>query len=139
MKPNYILHSNYSDLKAVLIEKFNRTLLHIINKSMFINGDGNWVDILNDAVITYNKNILSKIKMAPVDASNNPEKVGYSFNFKNIKRKLKVGDYVRNADKGNIFSQEYTSSWKRKLFKIKEVLKTQPPTYRIEEFNGEIT
>ena len=33
------LYSTYSDLKAVFIERFNRTLLHIINKPMFINGD----------------------------------------------------------------------------------------------------
>ena len=25
--------------------------------------------------------------------------------------KLKVGDYVRNADKRNIFSEGYTSNW----------------------------
>ena len=39
------LYSTYSDLKAVFIERFNRTLLHIINKPMFIKGDGNWVNI----------------------------------------------------------------------------------------------
>ena len=41
------LYSSYSDLKAVFLERFNRTLLHIINNPMFINGDGNWVKILN--------------------------------------------------------------------------------------------
>ena len=71
------LFSTYSDLKAVFIERFSRTLLHIINKSMFINGDGNWLNILNDAVITYNNNIHSTINMTPVDASNNPDKVKY--------------------------------------------------------------
>ena len=55
------LYSIYSDLKAVFIERFNRTLLHIINKPMFLNGDGNWVNILNDAVVTYNNNIHSTI------------------------------------------------------------------------------
>ena len=59
------------------MERFNRTLLHIINKPMFINGDGNWVNILNDAVITYNNNIHSTFIMTPVDASNNPDKVRY--------------------------------------------------------------
>ena len=44
---------------------------------MFINGVGNWVNILNDALITYNKNIHSAINMTPVDASNNPYKVKY--------------------------------------------------------------
>ena len=46
------LYSTYSDLKAVFIERFNRTFLHIINKPMFINGDGNWVNLLKDAVTT---------------------------------------------------------------------------------------
>ena len=123
------LYSTYSDLKAVFIERFNRTLLHIINKPMFINGDGNWINILNDAVKTYNNNIHSTINMTPVDASNNPDKVKYSLIYRNIKPKLKVGVYVRNVDKRNIFSKGYIYNWNRELFKINEVLKTQPPTY----------
>ena len=43
------LYSITSDLKAVFIERFNRTLLHFINKPMFINGDGNWVNIMMQA------------------------------------------------------------------------------------------
>ena len=105
---------------------------------MFINGDGNWVNIKNDAVVTYNNNIHSTINMTPVDASNNPDKVKYTFSFKNIKPKLKVGDYVTNADKRNIFSKGYASNWNRELFKVNEVLKTQPPTYKTEDINGEI-
>ena len=96
----------------MFIERINRTLLHIINKPMFINGDGNWVNMLNDAVITYNNNIHSTINMTPVDASNNPDKVILTFSFKYIngkpgyaQPKLKVADYVRNADKRNIFSK----------------------------------
>ena len=65
-------------------------------------------------------------------------KIIYSFSFKNFKPKRKVGDYVRNADKRNIFSKGYTSNWNRELFKVNEVLKTQPPTYKIEDINGEI-
>ena len=40
----------------------------------------------------------STINMTPVDASNNPDKVRNSFNIKNTKPKLKIGDYVRKAD-----------------------------------------
>ena len=133
------LYSTYSDLKAVFIERFNRTLLLIINKPMFINGDSNWVNILNDAVITYNNNIHSTINMTPVDASNNPDKVRYIISSSTkIEPKFEVGDYVRNADKRNIFSKGYTSDWNRELFKVNEVLKTQPITYKIEDINGEI-
>ena len=112
---------------------------------MFINGDGNWVNILNDAVITYNNNVHSTINMTPVDASNNPDKIKYYVSetvsqMKSTKAtpKLNVGDYVRNADKRNIFSKGYTSNWNRELFKVNEVLKTQPLTYKIEDINGEI-
>ena len=132
------LYSTYSDLKAVFIERFNRTLLHIISKPMFINGEGNWVNIINDAVVTYNNNIHSTINMTPVDASNNPDKVRYYVKSTKAKPKFKIGDYVRNADKRNIFSKGYTSDWNRELFKINEVLKTQSPTYKIEDINGEI-
>ena len=113
-----ILYSTHSDLKAVFIERFIRALIHIINKPMFINGDGNWVNILNEAVISYNNNIHSTIRMTPVDASYNPFKVRYikepalqiiSTSTK-IEPKFKVGDYVRNADKRNIFSKSYTSN-----------------------------
>ena len=76
--------------------------------------------------------------MTPVDASNNPDKVKFTFSFQNNKFKLKVGDYVRIADKRNIFCKGYTSIWNIKVFKIKEVLKNQPPTYRIDDMNGEI-
>ena len=122
----------------MFIERFNRTLLHIIDKPMFINGDGNWVNILHDAVILYNNKSHSTINMTPVDASNNPDKVKYYVNSIKAKIKFKVGDYVRKADKRNIFSKGYTSNWNRKLFKVNEVLKTQPPTYKIEDMNGEI-
>ena len=81
----------------MFIERFNRTLLHIINKPMFINGDGNWVNILNDAVITYNNNIHSTINMTSVDASNSPDKVKYFVKATKATPKLKVGDYVRNG------------------------------------------
>ena len=76
--------------------------------------------------------------MTPVDASNNPDKVKYSFIYRNNKPKLKVSDYVRNAGKRNIFSKGYTSNWNGELFKVNEILKTQPPTYKIEDMNGEI-
>ena len=122
----------------MFIERFNRTLLHIINKSMFINGVGNWVKILNDAVIAYNNNIHSTINMTPVDASNNPDNVRYYVKSTKATPKFNVGDYVGNADKRNIFSKGYTSNWNRELFKVNEVLRTQPPTYKIEDMNGEI-
>ena len=61
--------------------------------------------------------------MTPVDDSNNPDIVRYYVKSAKATPKLKFGDYVRNADKRNIFSEGYTSNWNRELFKVNEVLK----------------
>ena len=45
----------------------------------------NWVNILNDAVKTYNEIIHSSFEMTPLDASNNPHKVNNTFSLKIIK------------------------------------------------------
>ena len=76
--------------------------------------------------------------MTPVDASNNPDKVKYYVKSTKATPKFKVGDYVRNAEKRNIFSKGYTSNWNRELFKVNELLNTQPLTYKIENNNGDI-
>ena len=89
---------------------------------MFIDGDGNWVSILNDAVIRCNNKTHSTINMTHVAASNDPDKIKYTFSFKKFKPKIKIGDYVRNADKRHIFSKEYTSNLNREIFEVNEVL-----------------
>ena len=54
--------------------------------------------------------------MAPVDASNNPDKVKYYVKSTKATPKVKVVVYVRIADKLNNFSKGYTSNWYRELF-----------------------
>ena len=103
---------------------------------MFINVDGNWVKMINDAVIIYNNSIHSTFNMTPVDASNDPDKVKCYVKSTKATPTLKVGDYCRNAYKCNIYSKGYTSNWNRELFKVNEVQKNQPPTYKIEDMNG---
>ena len=69
------LYSTCSDLNSAIIERFNKKLLHIISKPMFINGHRNWANPIKEAVVTYNNKKHTAMKMIPVDASNHPEKV----------------------------------------------------------------
>ena len=71
--------------------------------------------------------------MTPVDASNNSDKTKNYVKSSKATSKLKVGDYFRNADKRNLFSNGYTSKWNRELFKVNEVLKTKTSTCKIKE------
>ena len=49
--------------------------------------------------------------MTPVDAFINPDNIKNYVKSTKATPKLKFGDYVRNADKRNIFSEGYTFSW----------------------------
>ena len=46
LKQNQIeIYSTHSDLKAVFIERFNRTLIDLIKEPMYIEGTGNWLEL----------------------------------------------------------------------------------------------
>ena len=135
------LFSTYSDLKAVFIKRSISSLLHIINKAMFINGDGNCVNLLNDDIATNKNGIHSTINRTPVDAFKNSDKVKSiitSSKSSYTQPKHKVGDYVRNVDKRNIFSKDTHLIGIENFLKLTKFQK-QPPTYKIEETDGEIT
>ena len=139
LKQNEIeIYSTYSDLKAVFIERFNRTLIDLIKIPMYIQGTGNWLDCLQDSVEKYNNKKHSAIQMTPHQKSNSPN-ICYE-NISKIKKepKFKIDDFVRIPDKRNIFSKQSTTNWSRELFKIKNVNNTNPVTYTICDENQEI-
>ena len=47
-----------------------------------------------------------------------------------------MGDYVRVADKWNIYSKSYTTNWNRELFEIHKVNPNNPVTYGLEDENN---
>ena len=55
-----------------------------------------------------------------------------------LKQNLKSVMMLGRLKNATFFSKGYISNWNRKLFNVNEVLKTQPPTYKREDMNGEI-
>ena len=51
---NIQIYSTNSDLKAVFVERFNRTLLDLIKEPMYIEGKGSWLNHLDAALQKYN-------------------------------------------------------------------------------------
>ena len=144
---NIQIYSTHSDLKAVFVERFNRTLLDLIKEPMYIEGKGSWLNHLDAALQKYNNRVHGTTKMTPFEASNNS--LLPSNNNKKVPRdsyrsfaqsfaKFQVGDYVRVPDKRNIYSKGYTTNWNRELFKIHSINKTNPVTYTLNDENGEI-
>ena len=68
--------------------------------------------------------------MTPVDASNNPDRVKYSFSFKILI--FEDVDYVRNSNKRKISAKKYTSNCNREIVKKSIVKKFKITTINIK-------
>ena len=144
---NIQIYSTNSDLKAVFVERFNRTLLDLIKEPMYIEGKGNWLNHLDAALDKYNNRVHGTTKMTPFEMSFNtliraasPNLIpkNDNNNHNNKLPKFQVGDFVRVPDKRNIYSKGYTTNWNRELFKIHSINKTNPVTYTLNDENGDI-
>ncbi|XP_070161396.1 uncharacterized protein [Polyergus mexicanus] len=70
MKQNKINHySTYSDKKAAIVERFNRSLKELMWKQFSIQGNYKWVDILPNLLNIYNNRKHRTIGMTPCEAS----------------------------------------------------------------------
>ena len=134
---NIHIYSTHSDLKAVFVERFNRTLLDLIKEPMYIEGKACWLN-LNAAMEKYNNRVHGKTKMTPFEMVTNTNKIINIKINKNEKiPKFQVGDYVRVPDKRNIYSKGYTTNWNREFFKIHKINPTNPVTYGLVDENNE--
>ena len=137
LKQNEIqIYSTHSDLKAVFVERFNRTLLDLIKEPMYIEGKACWLNHINSALDKYKNRVHTTTRMTPFEASNKPIDPP-TFVNKPKQPKFQVGDYVRVPDKRNIYSKGYTTNWNRELFKIQKINPTNPITYTLEDENNE--
>ena len=146
---NIQIYSTNSDLKAVFVERFNRTLLDLIKEPMYIEGKGNWLNHLDAALDKYNNRVHGTTKMTPFEMSFNtliratattasPNLIPNNNKLHTASPKFQVGDFVRVPDKRNIYSKGYTTNWNRELFKIHSINKTNPVTYTLNDENGDI-
>ena len=105
---NIQVYSTNSDLKAVFVKRFNRTLLDLIKEPMCIEGKGNWLNHINNALDKYNNRIHGTTKMTPFEMTFNkpiPNLIpnNDNNNHNNKLPNIQVGDFVRVPDKRNIY------------------------------------
>ena len=132
------IYSTHSDLNAVFAERFNRTLLDLIKKPMYIEGKACWLNHIDAAMEKYNNRVHGTTKMTPFEMVTNTNKIINIKINKNEKiPKFQVGDYVRVPDKRNLYRKGYTTNWNRELFKIHKINNTNPVTYGLVDENNE--
>lgn len=138
---NINLYSTYSDKKASICERFNRTLKTKMWKMFSMQGSHKWIDILPDLVNDYNNSVHRSIKMKPNKVTADDEerlvKLLNKSSFKVKKPKFKVGDHVRISRLKPIFEKGYTPNWTPEIFTVTKVQKTKPITYKLMDYRKE--
>ena len=138
-----IYHTN-SHLKAVVIERFNRSLRELMMKEFVKNNNTVWYNILPNLIKIYNNRYHSTIKMKPTEVNKNNEKYIkeniYSYNKTSKIPKFKINDLVRiSLKRRDIFDKPSGNiKWSEELFKIHSINKSNVITYKIKDLNDEI-
>ena len=138
---NIKLYSTYSNLKASIVERFNRTLKSKMWKKFSLQGNYKWLDILSNLVSEYNDTKHGTIGMKPkyVNACNEID-VLKKFNverWNKMRPKFKLGDKVRISKSKHIFEKGYTPNFTTEVFTIYKVKNTVPHTYLLKDYEGE--
>lgn len=143
-----IIHfSTKSDMKAAVVERFNKTLKEKIYKFLSIKpGNSRFIDELQALVTSYNNTFHSSLGRAPSEVTNcTLGKVVWNLYghlwSKNRKEKtdpFAVGDVVRISSRKYPFSKRYKGNWTEEIFKIYQVKQALPQKiYKIADLNGE--
>ena len=145
MKINNVkIYYTHSNLKAVVIERFNRSLRELMMKDFVKNNNTVWYNILPELIKTYNNRYHRTIKMKPIDVNKSNEKyiknTVYNYNITNKKPKFKINDLVRiSLKRRELFDKPSGNiKWSEELFKIYKINKSNVITYKIKDLNNEI-
>ena len=96
---NISIYYTNSHLKAVNIERYNRSLRELMMKEFVKNNNTVWYNILPKLIKIYNNRYHSTIKMKPIEVNKNNERYIkqniYTYNKTNKFPKYKINDLVR--------------------------------------------
>ena len=141
---NVKIYYTNSYLKAVVIERFNRSLRELMMKHFIKNNNTVYYNILPKLLKIYNNRYHSTIKMKPIKVNKNNEKYIkeniYTYNKTTKIPKFKIGDLIRiSLKRRNIFDKPSGNiKWSEELFKIHSINTSNVITYKIKYLNGEI-
>jgi len=132
----------YSNVKASICERVNRTIKEKLYRRFSLQGNYVWHNIIQPVVDEYNATKHSKTKLAPKDVTKDDERhlleTVYNYPTKIVKKcKFKVGDYVRLSKYRGPFVKGYLARWGTEQFRIVERNKQYPEKYKVEDKKGE--
>ena len=132
------LYHNFSDKKAAIVERFNRTLMMRLQKIFEHQKKRVYFNILPEVLSSYNKTYHTSIQNTPNHVSSENKFDTWLVIYKNLftrdwpeKSKLQKNDIVRIKRLKQTFEKGYAQNFSNKLFKIVNVHSTKPFTYSL--------
>ena len=133
--------SENDDIKAAVVERFNRTLKGAMWRYLTHVSSGRYVDVLPQLVSSYNNTYHRSIKMAPSEVNAQNESIVrkrlYPLKNVTVKWRYNVGQTVRLKQTKRVFKKGYEPSWTEEIFTIASLYPSDPPTYILNDFSGE--
>ena len=141
---NVELFSVYSEKKAAIVERFQRTLQDRLYRAFTFQGNYKWLDILPQIIDSYNHSYHRSIKNFPVNVNDMNETSVWATQYKQLKKptkdpKFKIGDVVRIPKHRGVFAKGYIEKWTDEEFTITAInSKYVPHLYTLSDLNNQI-
>ena len=144
--------SKDKDIKAGIVERLNRTIMTRLFRYLSKQNSRRYLEVLPNIIENYNNQVHSAIGTSPKKVSHlNKEDVWLRLHHKctrpsatkkkiskiGNKSNLKIGDYVLIPKERRTFEKGYKAGWTGEIFKINKIKNTEPPSYILEDLQGE--
>jgi ribulose bisphosphate carboxylase small subunit len=141
-KHNINHYWTFTHLKAQICERLNRTIKEMMWKRFSLQGNYEWISILDSIMNEYNNRVHRTIGMEPSKVRKKHEKMLLRTVYKqrrgfSTRTKFKVGDTVRVSKYKKVFEKGFTPNWSTELFKVVNVNYKNPCTYLLEDHQGQ--
>ena len=138
---NIIHYTTESELKASIVERFNRTLKTRMWRYFTHKRSYRYIDVLSKLVHAYNNSYHRSIKIEPSKVNSKNEnrifKTLYPTHHQHGKYRFNIGDQVRISDTRRAFEKGYQQHWSTEIFVVSGRKATTPHTYELKDLMGE--
>ena len=131
------LYYTGDDKKAVVVERFNKTIKTWMWQEFTRNGNLKWVSLLPGIVKHYNSKLHSSIGMSPKEAVKHPEDIEQPPLTPLVTPKYKLNSWVRILRTKNRFEKGFTQNWSDEIFKIVRIDLNSPAMYHVQDERGD--
>lgn len=135
--------TTHNQVKASIVERFNRTLKTKMWKYFTEFNTKKYIDVIDDLVFSYNHSWHRSIKMEPssVNQSNRDQVLknlyGDLSTLKAKPARFKIGDTVRISKQKMHFEKGYEQNWSREIFTVDKIIYRIPVVYKLKDLLGE--